>query len=672
MRHSLPRGLALALSLAAAAAAGQTPPETPSPSPAKPEPAAAADPAKPTRLEPIVVTAPETQAPLTIRLDPFSPQQPLPAADGASFLRNIPGFNLIRKGGADGDPVLRGLAGSRLTILSDGHELYGGCGMRMDPPTAYIYPDTYDEVVVIKGPQTVRYGNGNLAGVVDFQHDEPQPGSEYRFSGVVGSFERADAAGSARWQGEHGGLRVDGSRAQMDDYEDGDGTRVHGEYRRWNARAIGNWKPTADQMLSLGVERSDGEAAYADRSMDGVRFDRESLFLRYGIVQPFAQVERIDAQVYRSRVDHVMDNYSLREVAPGGSYMVSNPDRETWGARASAELQPTSALAVVIGADHRADEHRVRSAMSMAGEPDYEAKPRMPDMDARISGVYGESTWAYADERRLVSGLRYDRYVADNRLTTGTFAGQTHDDDLYSGFVRAEADHGPYTAYAGIGHAQRPADYWERMSYAAFDLDPERNSEIDLGVVRRASHWRGGAALFYSRIDDYILTRNDKTARNVDAVRWGGEAEVSRQLTDRIRAGGTLAWVHGENRTDGSALAQTPPLEGRLTLDYDDGRWAAGTVLRFADEQDRVQLGYGNIVGQDLSATPGYGTLAVHGGWRATHSLRIVAGVDNVFDRAYAEHLSRSAAGVAGYPTLTRVNEPGRQAWLRLSWEMKN
>ncbi|MDR2614494.1 MAG: hypothetical protein LBC91_04125, partial [Candidatus Accumulibacter sp.] len=65
-------------------------------------------------LETLVVTAPLMEKPLEVRFDPKAPQQPLPANDGASFLKTIPGMSVIRKGGTDGDPVFRGMAASRL------------------------------------------------------------------------------------------------------------------------------------------------------------------------------------------------------------------------------------------------------------------------------------------------------------------------------------------------------------------------------------------------------------------------------------------------------------------------------------------------------------------------------------------------------------------------------
>jgi iron complex outermembrane receptor protein len=44
----------------------------------------------------------------------------------------------------------------------------------------------------------------------------------------------------------------------------------------------------------------------------------------------------------------------------------------------------------------------------------------------------------------------------------------------------------------------------------------------------------------------------------------------------------------------------------------------------------------------------------------------IAAGVDNIFDKAYAEFVSRAGADVGGsYVQTTRVNEPGRTAWLK-------
>ena len=58
-------------------------------------------------LDEIVVTGYRTRTPLTLITDPQQPRQPVPAADGGGYLKTIPGFSLVRKGGVSGDPMLR-------------------------------------------------------------------------------------------------------------------------------------------------------------------------------------------------------------------------------------------------------------------------------------------------------------------------------------------------------------------------------------------------------------------------------------------------------------------------------------------------------------------------------------------------------------------------------------
>ncbi len=67
---------------------------------------------------------------------------------------------------------------------------------------------------------------------------------------------------------------------RADDYEDGSGREVHSAYERWSTNAALAWTPGEHTTIELSGARSDGEAAYADRAMDGVKFDRENLGLK--------------------------------------------------------------------------------------------------------------------------------------------------------------------------------------------------------------------------------------------------------------------------------------------------------------------------------------------------------------------------------------------------------
>ena len=82
-------------------------------------PALAADSAD-IELAPTVITAVQQSSPLTVIADPKDARQPVPASDATDYLKTIPGFAAIRNGGVNGDPVFRGMFGSRIKLLTNG------------------------------------------------------------------------------------------------------------------------------------------------------------------------------------------------------------------------------------------------------------------------------------------------------------------------------------------------------------------------------------------------------------------------------------------------------------------------------------------------------------------------------------------------------------------------
>ena len=103
----------------------------------------------------------------------------------------------------------------------------------------------------------------------------------------------------------------------------------------------------------------------------------------------------------------------------------------------------------------------------------------------------------------------------------------------------------------------------------------------------------------------------------------------------------------------------------------EDPRWSVGALLRAVARQDRVDPGKGNIAGQDIRPTAGFAVFSLNAAWRYSKSVTVTGGVDNVFDRTYAEHLSRAGSMVPGFIQSTRVNEPGRTLWLKASADLR-
>ncbi|MDO8331215.1 MAG: TonB-dependent copper receptor [Fluviicoccus sp.] len=651
---------------------------------------------EPTRLPTILVTAPGMDQPLQVHTDPRTPRQPLPAHDGADFLKTIPGFNVVRKSGTDGDATFRGLAGSRLGVLVDGENILGGCNARMDAPTAYIYPEIYNAITVIKGPQTVQHGPGNSAATILFERKVKafsEPGYRGYASLLGGSAGRHDEILDAQFGNTLGYVQLTGSNSASGDYQDGDGNDVHSEFKRHSVNGALGWTPGKDSRLELSGAQSDGEAAYADRGMDGTKFLRNSASLR-GEWKNLGPVDKLDILLYENSVDHIMDDQTLRKP---GTMGYANPKRETRGGKIAGMFAVSWETTLTLGLDAQENDHSSRSAPASGVY-----KAWINDASFSQQGMFAEMEHALGERQRVLAGARFDQWEATDQrpmlmvMTMGGMAmnpnptaGHTRDDNLSSGFLRYEQDlsGSPTTVFAGLSQSERFPDYWELVakrgatSNSAFDTAaPEKTLQLDFGALYKSERTEYSASLFYNRIQDYLLVDYtfmgmDKMAtgvtRNIDARSFGGELGAAREF-GAWKADATLAYTRGDNTTDHTALAQVSPLEVRLGLNYAASNWSVGGLVRLVDDQSRVDIGRGNIVGKDLGKTPGFAVFSLNGNWKPWQDGTLSAGVDNLFDRTYAEAVSRAGGNgmggaIPGYVQTTRVNEQGRTLWLKLS-----
>lgn len=673
-------------------------------------------------LSPVTVTGTQQQKANTVKFNPKATLQPLPAGDGADLLQSVPNMSIIRKGGSSGDPLFRGLGGSRLAINADDQFVYGGCSNRMDPPTSYIHPSTFDEVVVTKGPQTVTQGMGLISGSVHFVRKDPtfheQP---YSFNGstTLGSSGRRDASFEAGAGGKYGYARLNVSHNESDDYKDGAGNRVHSNFKRDGQMVQLGVTPTENTTIAGTYERSRGKAAYADRMMDGSKFDRDAWNVRISQRNITPWLSEIEARYGSSEIDHVMDTYSLRPVGMMGKRAM-NPKRRTDTGNLKATFDWDN-VNLQTGIDYMRDRHTERN-----GNENYASSPFKPTQSFDQLGGFAEAAWQRTDKQKLIAGLRHDQ-------VTGTYETKADSDPLKktkypltSGFFRFEQTTGDTKYYAGLGIAQRAPDYWERKK--SENLRKETNRQLDAGLIWNSGNWHVSASVFAGKVDDFIIVETkpmmmhhaagsttahshmahhhaghagshtpaapatgghpgshaptapatgghsghhhgaDLSARNIDAIRLGGELEVKWQFAPNWSISSNLAYTYGKNRTDGKPLAQTPPLEWNNTLAFDNGKFSAGALWKLVAKQNRYAKGQGNIIGQDIGASAGFGVLSVNAGWKFNKYATLQGGVDNVFNKTYAEFVSRSGGFVdpaAGIKT-TRVNEPGRTAWLRL------
>ncbi|WP_110690797.1 TonB-dependent copper receptor [Salinicola endophyticus] len=624
----------------------------------------------------LVVTAVPLSSPITVETDPRQPRQPMPASDGADYLKTIPGFASIRNGGTNGDPVFRGMFGSRIKILTDGSEMLGACPFRMDAPTSYISPEAYDSLVVTKGPQSVLWGPGASAATVRFDRGPESfdaPGTRVDGSVMLGTYGRFDRRIDAAAGNEAGYVRLIGNESEANDYKDGNGDTVPSKWDKWNGDIALGLTPDDDTWLEVTAGRGNGEARYAGRGMDGSRFLRETAGVRFEKRNISEHWRKLELQANYAYADHIMDNFTLRDPSGGmdmSDGMAMRLDRRTRSTRVASTWE-WSDFSWIAGVDAQQQIHRNRDGDHWGS-----------DYEQIQYGLFNQLTWYASDRDRVIAGARLDRYHVDDHNDDTATAGDTRRTTLPSGFVRYEQDlaSAPVTWYAGVGHVQRFPDYWELKpgldgpdgSPNAFaGVKPEKTTQLDVGAQYRGERTRAWVSGYLGYVEDFILFDYDGAntqVRNVDANIAGAELGAAYDFSDNWTGEASLAYAWGRNATDDQPLPQIPPLESRFSLTYERDDYSVGALWRLVAPQHRIALNQGNVVGQDLGDSAGFGVFSLNGAYRFNPNFTLSSGIDNVFDNTYSEHLNLAGNAGFGYPGNTRVNDPGRMVWAKLDF----
>ncbi|MBO6561648.1 MAG: TonB-dependent copper receptor [Nisaea sp.] len=656
-------------------------------------------------LPKLVIEAPWLSEPSQSVLPPHSPSSP-PVADGGDFLRSVPGISGVRMGGHGIDPVIRGMQGNQLNITTDGAYIYGGCPNRMDPPASFAPVETYDQVTVSQGYQSVTRGAGGPGGHIDFQRLAPvfETGKSYRGQ-AGGGWESngniRDAFGDVAAGRDGAYARVVGAAKEADNYDDGDGNEVRSSFSQRSIDTVLGYEKDDGAAVSLGA----GFASTEDALFEGAAMDApvdDSRTLRGKVRLPVAagSFTEVRAEGFATGVEHVMDNYSLRtRTAPMAMRVDSESD--TFGGSLAADLAVGSA-ALTVGLDYQ---HNRREAERYSGMSDSNVNTlnslMWPDTEIGQLGLFAESTMDVAQKTRLVLGGRYDRVEASLGRADEVVAskgrspndlyrmyyGETGDDrseNNFGGLARLEYDLTDSTVlHAGFSRSVRTADATERSMASDMmasswvgnpDIKPEAHHQLEAGLSTRDDGWSFGATAYVDRVSDFILRdsargqsgvllSNGATVyRNVDALLSGLTVSGDYRFAGNWVLAGDATYTYGENLDEDGPLAQIPPLEGSLSLAYRGDGWEVGTVFRGALKQTRVDDDPSTGSGRDADKTPAWFTQDLYASVETFTPFEVRVGVTNLFDRDYAYHLNRSNSFDA---TEVQVDEPGRSFYLR-------
>ncbi len=633
------------------------------------------------------------------------------ARDAGDLLRLVPGVSSGRMGGHGLDPRIRGLGESSIRVLVDGAEIHGGCPNRMDPPSSFAAVESYDEVTVVRGVQTLRYGTA--PGTVLFDRDPVRfiddAWWQASVNAVAGTFHDGPALGFNAAVGTPiFSLEAAADRLVMDSYSDGDGEQVASAFDSRNGLLTLGWTPDNLTSLSLSWEvNRTRDALYAGAGMDSPFSDGDVIRFKFRRAAGSGLLGETGADLYWSAVEHLMDNYSLRPFTAAVA-MSAPSTSDSAGGRMWIDLDISPRLELSVGLDVARND---RQALRFAGpNPDNASMLQSvlwPEVDLGQDGLYLEGRTPIGEGGQLRFGLRGDRHTASAaaadlqpaganstpRQLWESYYGPVEDswDDIdVGGFVRWEHRlAGPGVGFfAGLSRTARAADTTQRYIAANSAMPPMRwvgnptlevanHFQLDGGVSWSGAGFQLEVTVFADRVANEILRdrahgqpgilRDDGATvyRNIDARRLGFEIAGRSRIGSTLTVGGDAAYVWAQNTSDDRPIAQTPPLEGMLSLDWAHRRWVASGALRWAAAQTRVDDDPATGSGLDVGETPGWAILSLSVLLDVGAGFGIAAGADNIFDRTYAYHLNRANAFD---PLQVQVNEPGRTLWLRLRW----
>ncbi len=652
-----------------------------------------------------------------------SPIPAPPAADSADFLRQIPGISAGRFGGHSLEPVIRGQQQGQISILNNGSLQMGSGPNRMDTPSTYAAVDLIDKVIVVKGYQSVLNGPGASGGFIQYERNIPEYdanlwgknlyGVGYEGNGNVRRAFGRTAVGK-------GGLAVEawGSSQQADNYKDGNGNIVNSAFNDYALGGAVTLMNKEGNYLQFGYDWNKmTDALFPGAGMDSTLSGGDTFRLRSEIKIYSGFLEAVRLQSSYSKTRHFMDNFSFRPNM--GMKQQSRTTSKAFYAEVEADVLIAD-MGWTLVADFRDTVNDGSRFTGMTADTlDRTTSILWPDIHTRIFGFGAERTQKLNERVAITYGLRGDKTQvnfnrADER-TTNTMMGMmpvmavsanmtymnyyhltaTNADEFQlSGLVRGEWQASEnWSFFTSLSKSARTADATERgMSNIMMmgginsswignpSLRPEKHYQMDFGSSFASDDVNLSFTVFADRVDDFILRDSARgeangqagifvTApmvdvyRNISAQLLGFEIAGDWLVTDNVTLKFNSAFVRGTDRDSDAPLAQIPPLQGSLTTVWHQGDWTHSASLLYAVKQTRVDMNPMIATGRDPRETPAYAIVNLATKYRFSDMIDIHVGVKNLFDKHFADHMSRSNLLDA---TEVQVNEPGRNVYVKL------
>jgi len=593
------------------------------------------------------------------------------AAGVAELLQEVAGiqFREVTGNGTVGQLSLRGFgdnSGLRVLVLVDGQ--------------AYNPPDMgginwlgmeigdLESVEVIRGGQSVLYGNHAVSGVVKLVTKFPGEGSEGSLGGQVGSDGRRRAG--AGWGQALGpiGLRMGVHWEESDGYRENSAYESHAanlavrakaaETVTWDGRLNWNWNEVyfpgpleywqmledPRQSTNDGTERSINESLLATVKGEG-------------------QEDWGNWQFQAGHLDREQDWNLGGRIADNGL--------ERWNVSPRVQMGDKERF-IIGGVDLQLDGLDYTEYLKQ----EKQTVRSWTDLDRRTLGGYLFGSIPLTDKLALSGGIRFEEAKTENlnvhyredqllpelETNRGTIPNPNYrnppeidPEKSFDGPVDKSGYAGELSLMSKVSDEMNVWAGWDRVyrypsldETAAFqgfplseplnsDLDPETGNNFELGIKRFANNWHLSLTGFLMILDDEIIYDDSlKLNTNIgETQRHGAELDISFQ-----RAGygvnARTAWTVAKLGENTPAKGKTIPLVSEFNTVatfwvQPIARWRL--QLHGSYQSSQYQ---GNDFDNISRKIPAYGLLGFSIRWEASEHLSLIFNLSNLLDEYYA------------------------------------
>lgn len=602
-----------------------------------------------------------------------------PSGNLVDAIARVPGVSQVTTGGGISKPVIRGLSYNRVVTLVDGAKQEGQQwgdehGLEVDQYSA-------ERVEVLRGAASLLYGSDALGGVINIL--EPLPSPEGKIQGeLISSYQSNNglSGSSGMIQGNNNGFvwRARGSYKNAFSYNAPGGRIANTGYNETSfSGQLGLNKKWGYAHLNVSSFRNNIGLPDFGRNADG-SFEDESgntfsdqdlknrtLFLPFQDIRHYkiAFNSHVLFNTGRLRTTIAFQDNQRRELEDNRTDPALFFDLKTYSSDFKYFFNETNGWEPVIGLSGL-----IQNNLNKAEEL------LIPDYDAREFGLfaYAKKSW---ESTTFNLGARFDyrniegvEMVEDGSAKFNNFSNSFSNLSGALGFTKEFDEH--YNFKANLGSAFRSPNIAELSSDGVHEgtfryeignnnLKPENSYYGDLAFEFNNNTVSASIGAFNNYINNFIFSSqlNDETTVvngetlplyrfiQANANLSGLEATLTLHPANLIHFENSFSYTRGINRATHSPLPFIPSaiLRNELRLEPD----LKGLKSSY------FSIGMDNVFKQnriDKFETPTSGYSLVNLGVGTTfmlgkQPLRLNLSANNIFDKAYYDHLSRFKPG---------------------------